>query len=285
MQELLDGRNTKAQLGIFRIQFPRSNQMKTNLRGQTPFAVEAKEKDQIRERMLEFAGPNETQIPNAAKATVAASLVTQVSAFGCAPGMVNNGEIERQGLSNVRMHLSGQREVALISYPHLLEYANATGQNFKDGTGFFDWCETLLKTLITKESLDAFQSAGGTIYQSVCKEGDLLVSPAGFFHVERTLGEHMVVGLRTISVMQGKGSMLNYSMLRDQYQASLSEADLICFTSQGLYLVGHGSVFFVFATVFTPFVMWCIVVCIRMGTYVCLELFQIGKLLGSSIDR
>ena len=139
-QELLNSRDCKPALGIAQIQLPRSQQIRSLKRAQTPFTVEAKKKDLVRERMLEFSAPGEISIPAGSKATVAANMISQVSVFGCSPGMVNKGEIDRQAMSNMRYHLSGQREVAIVTFTSLFDFASKAGFVIKEGEKFFDWC-------------------------------------------------------------------------------------------------------------------------------------------------
>jgi hypothetical protein len=210
-------RVTKASLGIFRIQYPSSQQAKDTSRGQTPFIGD--KKHTIREKMLDLAPATDIVIKKENETSMAARIVNVLSTFACSPGMLYKG-LERQGMANCRYQISGERELVVVDCADLSEYAARIWFDICQEQDFVDYMKTIFNTLNSKESLSAFSAAGGSIHRVVLSEGSLVYVPIGAFIMERTLGSNNVIGLRTMHLPKmGSVALNSFAVLKTQAAA------------------------------------------------------------------
>ena len=187
-------RATKAAIGVFRIQYPSSGQAKTSKRGQAPLLSDAKES--IREQMLDLA-PATTITTKANDNSMAARVTNAISIFACSTGMVYQG-LEKQGMASLRYQVSGEREVIVIDFLTLSDFAAKIGLDIEPEQDFFDYLKQLVGSLIDAPTREALKLSGGVIRRGIVKEGGFLHVPAASYILERTIGSNNVVGLRTM---------------------------------------------------------------------------------------
>ena len=99
-------------------------------------------------------------------------------------------------MGQIRYQLNGAREVMVVSFSSLRDYAGAINMAVKTGQDFFDYWEKIMMAIDSKEALDSFKSQGGVLYHHIMKAGQLMVLPQGSFVFERSLGDQNVIGIR-----------------------------------------------------------------------------------------
>jgi len=128
--------------------------------------------------------------------------------------------MEKQGMATVRYSIIGQREVGLVSFEDLSNYAVAAGFSRNGNQSLWDFYAEALDTMTTKETLDLFFAQGGVIWHHVCNPGEALYTPACSFVIERVVGAADFYGLRTMSLNKSDAAKHNFGAMMTQYEAT-----------------------------------------------------------------
>jgi hypothetical protein len=148
LSKLFADRQARSSMAIFQVQLPQQIQVKTEKRGQQPFAIPSKA--EIRETMLSF-GPPLQHCPKDAKFQNVDRALGQLSQFGILPACVVNASLERQGLPTLRYQTLGKKEVATMS-SFLMGYCFYSSYVFRFMFMCFGLCHVDKKT---KENCNA----------------------------------------------------------------------------------------------------------------------------------
>jgi hypothetical protein len=193
--EVAAEKSVKGSIGVFRVQFPASEQGKREGRGQYP--LQNDRGNRIRELMMGNSHPG-LSLPARIDAGVK-KVMEQVSIYGLMPSMLCNGSFERQAVGNARYQIQGTREVILMKMIDLqkvaeeLSFTARTGPHLDQMVGYmndlnFEWGEDVDKALL-KHKIKIFRQTIGP--------GALTYIPIGFIVCERVLQNEPVIGFRT----------------------------------------------------------------------------------------
>ena len=208
LRGLCEERATKALVGIFRIQFPLSEQAKKDGRGQIPFSGQPAPK--LREAMLAAAAPQKDIIQvkpkDKQKENVVQKAIDALSLAACAPGSCYQG-LEKQSFATVRHSISGRREILVLNYKDLCKFAAHTKleEHLAKSQSHEMYVKQVVDALASPEALQTFKDLGGAMYRVVINPGETFFVPMCSWLLERTVGEDYVVGFRTACLMSTQG--------------------------------------------------------------------------------
>ena len=122
LAELAAEKTVKTSLSVFRVQFPASASYKDEGRGQVAFTSDHKNK--AREVTLNLAPKacSRFTAPPSEADSVAVKMITQVSLFGCKPGMVWQG-LERTVSHRKHVHVQWRARAVAMMYAESMEGA------------------------------------------------------------------------------------------------------------------------------------------------------------------
>ena len=232
---LVEERGSKAVIGIFRIQFPASEQAKKDGRGQVPFNSLSASK--VREAMLAVAPPGHL-VQAKDKDNVAAKAMEAVSLAGCAPGTSYQG-LEKQSFATIRYNISGRREVLAINYMDMCKFAAEVGIANK-----LEKCEShevhvkaLVDALACQQGLDTFKKLGLVMHRVVINPGETFFIPMCSWLLERTIGDESVIGLRTACLLSTQKPRDSLQLFVDNYKKVHGEDGVVNFWGKVLGLL------------------------------------------------
>lgn len=143
---------------------------------------------------------------------------------------MNYEGIDRYGMASMRYQVNGERDVAVLTYPSLLDYASAIGMQIGRTDKLAEYTESILGTLRTADAFEKFKECGGTIWRAVVKPGDTNYTPLGSIIVERTLGSSPVFGFRACLLPSSATLKANFNLLRESAEkADGADATLVRF--------------------------------------------------------
>ena len=102
-------------------------QAREQKRRQAPFL--GANKSSIRERMLDLTPCTDIQFPRDDDSNMHRRLLNQISMFACSPGMLYKG-FERLGMANCRYQIAGEREIIVMEFNHLSDFAIKIGGSY-----------------------------------------------------------------------------------------------------------------------------------------------------------
>ena len=237
---LVEERGSKASIGIFRIQFPASEQAKTDGRGQVPFNSPAAPK--IREAMLTVVPPAHlVQTQGQEKDNVAAKAMEAVSLAGCARGTSYQG-LEKQSFATIRYNISGRREILAINYMDMCRFAAEIGVagKLEQASSHDVHVKSIVDALACKDGLDTFKKLGLVMHRAVINPGEAFFIPMCSWLLERTIGDETVIGLRTACLLSTRRPHDSLQLFVSNYKKVHGEDGVVNFWAKVLGLLPAG---------------------------------------------
>lgn len=227
-------RYVKSSFAIFHVQFPNTQQAKTNLRGQQPFSGDRK--DKIRELMVGLAPPT-VDIPKTPPFACVERAVAGVSQFGIMPKFVSSAQIERHGLATLRYQVKGTREVVAISFEDMMLIVKHIDEHFPGECQLQENIDVLqalqgMFARIEKRHLDAFKEIPVKVYRGQIAENSFLYMPCGFLVFERVIGDGTVLGTRTSTL--DRVAYTSFKSLVQKYATGAHDENMVKFWVQVL---------------------------------------------------
>ena len=185
IQELLDERAVKANIGIYRIQAMDQIVIKETGRGQQPFQSDRKK------RLAELLS---TMVPHNTLPRVSGKLARSWSEsantlriFAASESMVT-ASVERNALGNVRLHSSGKREILVVRFDKLTEIALAKHMVANPQEAEVDFMQRVLVSLKPSDFWPSDKTGDKiAVWKHVQLAGETMVVPPACFTVERTV--------------------------------------------------------------------------------------------------
>ena len=176
LAELCEERGPKASIGIYAIQLPSS--AKQTGRAQTPFASDRKIR--AAELLLDVVPRKQamsTEHPWAYR------LVQTSSIFGCLHTF-KSCDIERNGIGNIRYHVSGSREYALMHYSELMKLAAKKNMTKIDGEAQNDFASRVMRNACPE---DVQGDDSPKLIHGVVGPKEVIVIPMGYVIAEQVV--------------------------------------------------------------------------------------------------
>lgn len=199
VQNFADAREFQSSLGIFRIQYPSSAQAKKDAKGWTPCHQPQKESMLA---ALQKLGPKTIAVSAGETNSMFGKAMNQLHLYAISANYKGIG-LERQGVPGYKYQLAGSREVAVISWTHLINFANKLNSEKPEDKNVFEWMVDLVKCVPKEDMLAAFTAAGGKVHKTQIQAGTMMYLPPASFVIERVLGAEPNYGIRCTSVLAG----------------------------------------------------------------------------------
>jgi hypothetical protein len=186
-------RMVKATVGLFRIQYPTSDAATNKKRGQNTFQNEKKER--CRELLLGHAPATLSPIPSGDRANVYAKSIEHVSLYGCSPGL-NEIEMERQGLAQIRHQFAGERSLVIVPYSVAQALLSEEGRGMRPDEDFLAYVGDRLRS-VDKDTLDKLAADGHSVTRAIVSAGSVYYVPPASFVFDKVIGGKVALGFRT----------------------------------------------------------------------------------------
>ena len=219
LEGMCEDRSLKSAISVFGIQYPTTKQAQETKRGQTPFTDEKHKR--VRELMLQ-AAPAPAKVTQTSKTAIAVKASEMVSFFGYSPAMQYQG-VEKFCLPTLRYTRQGTREICILHYTDIMEYAAKQGMDYKAGQDMLSYITSIVDSLASEDNLTAYKDCGGKIWRTSAGPGSLTFQPFGCWMVERTLGDANVIGIRTATLDSTSSALRNFISFRKAFIASLGD--------------------------------------------------------------
>ena len=216
---MCEDRSLKSAISVFGIQYPTTKQAQETKRGQTPFTEEKHKR--VRELMLQVA-PAPAKVTVTSQTQIAVKASEMVSFFGYSPAMQYQG-VEKFCLPTLRYTCRGTREICILQYTDIMEYAAKQGMDYQVGQDMLAYMTSIVDTLCSEDNLTVYKQCGGKIWRTSAGPGSLTFQPFGCWMVERTLGDANVIGIRTATLDSTSSSLRNFIQFRKAFIASLGD--------------------------------------------------------------